>query len=44
MPGTNLTREEAAARAALVTLDRQDVYLDVTTGSETFYSVWLTGE
>jgi len=36
VPGTNLTREEAATRAALVTVDRQDVDLDVTTGSETF--------
>ena len=36
MPGTNLTREEAATRAALVTVDRQDVDLDVTTGPETF--------
>jgi len=36
VPGTNLTREEAAARAALVTVDRHDVELDVTTGPETF--------
>ena len=36
MPGTNLTREEAATRAALVTVDRHDVELDVTTGPETF--------
>ncbi|WP_345206380.1 aminopeptidase N [Fodinibacter luteus] len=36
MPGTNLTREEAAARAALVTVDSHDVELDVTTGPETF--------
>ena len=36
MPGTNLTREEAAARAALVTVDQHDVELDVTTGPETF--------
>ena len=36
MPGTNLTREEAAARAALVTVDTHDVELDVTTGPETF--------
>ena len=36
MPGTNLTREEAAARAALVTVDTHDVELDVTTGPEVF--------
>ncbi|HEX6916935.1 MAG TPA: aminopeptidase N [Phycicoccus sp.] len=36
MPGTNLTREEAATRSALVTVDRHDVELDVTTGPETF--------
>ena len=36
MPGTNLTREEAAARAALVTVDRHDVALDVARGPETF--------
>lgn len=36
MPGTNLTREEAATRAALVTLSSHDVDLDVTTGPETF--------
>ncbi len=36
MPGTNLTREEAAARAALVTVDTHDVELDVTTGPDTF--------
>lgn len=36
MPGTNLTREEAATRAALVTVDTHDVELDVTTGPETF--------
>ncbi|NHA67550.1 aminopeptidase N [Phycicoccus flavus] len=36
MPGTNLTRDEAAARAALVTVDTHDVTLDVTTGDETF--------
>ncbi len=36
MPGTNLTREEAATRAALITLERQDVALDVTTGPDTF--------
>ncbi|GGL27821.1 aminopeptidase N [Phycicoccus endophyticus] len=36
MPGTNLTREEAAARAALVTVDTHDVVVDVTTSEETF--------
>ena len=36
MPGTNLTREEAATRAALVTVDSHDVELDVTTGPEHF--------
>jgi aminopeptidase N len=36
VPGTNLTREEAATRASLVTVDRHDVELDVTTGPETF--------
>ncbi|MDF3045366.1 MAG: Membrane alanine aminopeptidase [Ornithinibacter sp.] len=36
MPGTNLTREEAAARAALVTVESHAVDLDVTTGPETF--------
>jgi aminopeptidase N len=36
VPGTNLTREEAAARAALVTVDTHDVELDVTTGPVVF--------
>ncbi|MGL5931047.1 MAG: aminopeptidase N [Dermatophilaceae bacterium] len=36
MPGTNLTREEAATRAALVDVVSHDIDLDVTTGSETF--------
>ena len=36
MPGTNLTREEAATRATLVTVDTHDVELDVTGGPETF--------
>ena len=36
MPGTNLTREEAAERAALISVDRHEVTLDVTTGPETF--------
>ncbi|MGL5910512.1 MAG: aminopeptidase N, partial [Phycicoccus sp.] len=36
MPGTNLTREEAATRAALVDVVSHDVELDLTTSSETF--------
>ena len=36
MPGTNLTREEAATRADLVRVDRYDVTLDLTTSEETF--------
>ena len=36
MPGTNLTREEAATRATLVTVQSHDVDLDVTTGPQTF--------
>jgi aminopeptidase N len=36
VPGTNLTREEAATRAALVSVDHHDVELDVTRGAETF--------
>jgi aminopeptidase N len=36
VPGTNLTREEAATRAALVTVQSHAVDLDVTTGPETF--------
>ncbi len=36
MPGTNLTREEAATRSALVTVDRHEVELDVTTSDRTF--------
>ena len=33
MPGTNLTRDEAAQRAALVTVETYDVVLDLTTGA-----------
>ncbi len=36
MPGKNLTREEAATRAALVSVDRYDVTLDLTTSETTF--------
>ncbi|WP_299447361.1 aminopeptidase N [uncultured Phycicoccus sp.] len=36
MPGTNLTRDEAAARSGLITVDTYDIALDVTTGDETF--------
>ncbi|MGI4896120.1 MAG: aminopeptidase N [Janthinobacterium lividum] len=39
MPGENLTREEARARAALVQVDHYDVDLDLTTGPETFRSI-----
>lgn len=39
MPGTNLTRDEAAERAAVVSTDTYDVELDLTTGPERFGSV-----
>ncbi|WP_076259089.1 aminopeptidase N [Intrasporangium flavum] len=39
MPGKNLTREEAAARAAVLRVDSYDVRLDLTTGPETFRTV-----
>jgi len=38
MPGTNLTREEAAARAALLDVTSYDIDLDLTTGDQTFAS------
>lgn len=38
MPGTNLTRDEAAERATLVTVDHYDVALDLTTSDTTFRS------
>lgn len=38
MPGLNLTRAEAEARAAVVKVHSYDVELDLTTGSETFLS------
>ncbi|WP_256839597.1 aminopeptidase N [Ornithinimicrobium faecis] len=39
MPGQNLTRDEAAARSAIVTTDSYVVSLDLTTGPETFRTV-----
>ncbi len=36
MPGKNLTRDEAVARAAAVAVDHYDVALDLTTSEETF--------
>ncbi len=36
MPGENLTREEAAARAGLVSVSTYDVVLDLTAGPTTF--------
>ncbi|WP_030527433.1 aminopeptidase N [Phycicoccus jejuensis] len=36
MPGTNLTRDEAAARSALVSVDTHDVVLDVASSEATF--------
>jgi aminopeptidase N len=36
VPGTNLTREEAATRSALVEVDRYDVEIDVTASEHTF--------
>ncbi len=36
MPGTNLTREEAETRAALVTVDSYAITLDLTTSPTTF--------
>ena len=38
MPGTNLTRAEAQARAALLDVVSYDVALDLTTGETTFAS------
>ncbi|MDQ4007884.1 MAG: aminopeptidase N, partial [Actinomycetota bacterium] len=34
MPGSNLTRDEARERAALLTVDSYDVSLDLTTSSQ----------
>jgi aminopeptidase N len=38
MPGTNLTREEAATRAALLDVTSYSIDLDLTTGDKTFES------
>jgi aminopeptidase N len=38
MPGTNLTRDEAAARAALLDVTSYTIDLDLTTGDKTFAS------
>jgi aminopeptidase N len=38
VPGTNLTRDEASSRAALVAVDTYAVELDLTTGAQTFRS------
>ncbi|MDF9716347.1 aminopeptidase N [Nocardioides sp. ChNu-153] len=38
MPGTNLTRDEAATRAALLSVESASVELDLTVGEETFAS------
>src|SRR5258708_5894371 len=38
VPGTNLTREEAADRARLLSVSSYEVELDLTTGPETFAS------
>jgi aminopeptidase N len=38
LPGKNLTRDEATARAAVVTVDHYDVTLDLTTSDTTFRS------
>ncbi|WP_424346732.1 aminopeptidase N [Kocuria sp. CH-021] len=38
MPGTNLTRQEAAARAETVAVDAYDVVLDLTRGERVFRS------
>jgi len=39
VPGTNLTREEAAERARLLSVSSYEVELDLTVGSESFGSV-----
>jgi aminopeptidase N len=38
MPGTNLTRDEARTRSALLQVDSYDIELDLTTGERTFRS------
>ena len=37
MPGTNLTRDEAAKRSSLIQTDSYRIYLDLATGSETTF-------
>ena len=39
MPGKNLTRDEAASRALILSVDSYDIRLDLTTGPETFHTV-----
>src|SRR5215467_9475514 len=39
VPGKNLTRDEAAGRAAILRVESYDVRLDLTTGPETFETV-----
>ncbi|MEO7447295.1 MAG: aminopeptidase N, partial [Humibacillus sp.] len=39
MPGKNLTRDEAAARARILTVETYDVRLDLTTGPQHFHTV-----
>ena len=39
MPGKNLTRDEAAARASILTVESYAVRLDLTTGPEHFRTV-----
>ncbi|MDU0969057.1 MAG: aminopeptidase N [Actinomycetaceae bacterium] len=39
MPGTNLTHDEAAERASIVTVDAYDVHLDLRADAPTFHSV-----
>jgi len=39
VPGKNLTRDEAAARASILRVDSYDVRLDLTTGPENFHTV-----
>jgi aminopeptidase N len=38
MPGQNLTRDEAAARSAVLAVQRYEIWLDLTGGLETFRS------
>ena len=41
MPGKNLTRDEAAARASILTVESYAVRLDLTTGPEHFRTVFV---